>query len=107
MKTKAVLVMFLLLSLCIGVGGSVIRGGTSGGGESDSAISVIAYFCKNDTMKYVRTVSEFSVKMVTPSANRRNCVKSSWSLSAILRHRDMLSSSFLPFSSTAIRRPAT
>lgn len=27
MKTKAVLVMFLLLSLCIGVGGSVIRGG--------------------------------------------------------------------------------
>lgn len=62
MKTKAVLVMFLLLSLCIGVGGSVIRGGTSGGGESDSAISVIAYFCKNDTMKYVRTVSEFSVE---------------------------------------------
>lgn len=65
MNAKSVVSLFLLLSLCLGVGGSVVPCGSAGvsdDGSGDSAIAVIAYFCKNDTMKYVRNVTEFSVE---------------------------------------------
>lgn len=62
MNTRAVFAVVMLLSVCLGMGGSVTSGGVSDLDVQDSTISVVAYFCKNDTMKYVRTQTEFSIE---------------------------------------------
>lgn len=64
MNVKSVIALFLFLSLCIGVGGRVMTSGKVSDTDiavGDSSIAIVAYFCKNDTMKYVRTVNEITV----------------------------------------------
>lgn len=62
MNTRAVLPLAVFLSVCLGIGGSVTSHGVSDLETQDSTIAVIAYFCKNDTMKYLRTQTEVSVE---------------------------------------------
>lgn len=62
MNTRTVLAVVMLLSVCLGIGGSVTSHGVSDLETQDSTIAVIAYFCKNDTMKYLRTQTELSVE---------------------------------------------
>lgn len=61
MKSNFVIPLVVFLSVCLGIGGSVASYGVADLEKQDSTISVIAYFCKNDTMKYVRTKTSFTV----------------------------------------------
>lgn len=62
MNTRAVLPLAVFLSVCLGIGGSVTSRSVSDQETQDSTIAVIAYFCKNDTMKYLRTQTELSIE---------------------------------------------
>lgn len=62
MKTRIVLSLILFLSVCLGIGGSVTSHGVADLEAQDSTIAVIAFFCKNDTMKYLRTQTELSIE---------------------------------------------
>lgn len=62
MNTRAVLPLAVFLSVCLGIGGSVTSRSVSDLETQDSTIAVIAYFCKNDTMKYLRTQTELSIE---------------------------------------------
>ena len=68
MKSNFVIPLVVFLSVCLGIGGSVASHGVADLEKQDSTISVIAYFCKNDTMKYVRTKTSFTVDVADTSA---------------------------------------
>lgn len=61
MKTKVFAMLFALLSVSIGIGGSVTSGYVKDLDVQDSTIAVVAYFWKGDTMKYVRTQTALTV----------------------------------------------
>lgn len=62
MKTRLLPVIFILTALAFCVTGKGMSKANEAKDNADSTINVIAYFCKNDTMKYQRTQRKFVIQ---------------------------------------------
>lgn len=60
MRNKSLIIIILLITMPFHISGLGMKTVTNVNETADSMINVIAYFCKNDTMKYRRTKSKFT-----------------------------------------------
>lgn len=75
MKSKILSVLFVSAYVCCCLADNGMVNAANTAGSQDSTISVIGWFCKNDTMKYRRTQSEYSVENGDTVKKKRGTVE--------------------------------